>query len=158
MGAVLVAAGLMLYGLLGMIVIPFRESVPCGLMNLFVPFYGVYYLVTRQDAMKGAFLANVSGIGILIVMAVMLPAVSSARRAAQGAVASNEQAAAEPLNRSSTGGRTSTGLRAWDAPGFPWPPTRFRRLGLLRVSGAPDLFLREYKGRGHCPLGCSPRP
>ena len=52
----------MFYDSLGMIVIPFSESVPCGLMNLFVPFYGVYYLLTRQEAMKGAFLANLSGL------------------------------------------------------------------------------------------------
>ena len=35
-----------------MIVIPFRESAACCLMCLFAPFYGLYYTITRWDAMR----------------------------------------------------------------------------------------------------------
>ncbi len=114
-GALVVAFGLMCYGLLGMIVIPFCESVSCGLMNLFVPFYGLYYLLTRHDAMKGAFLANLSGIAIMLGMAITLPAVVAVRKAAQGGVASNEQAAPDR----SIAPPQAAGPQAEFAPGTP---------------------------------------
>jgi hypothetical protein len=49
------AGGLYLAGLIGMLLTAFRESSACGLMYLFVPFYGLYYLLTRFDDMKKPF-------------------------------------------------------------------------------------------------------
>jgi len=118
-----------------MIVIPFSESVPCGLMNLFVPFYGLYYLVTRQDAMKGVFLANLSGRGVLILMAVMLPAVASARRAAQGAVASNEQAAPNRSIAPAPAAGAQPDFAPGTPPGFRGP--RFVPPGMQRPGALP---------------------
>ena len=37
------------------LIIPFRESATCGLCYIFVPFYGLYYLITRWQDMKYAF-------------------------------------------------------------------------------------------------------
>ncbi len=44
--------GLMAVGGIGMFIVPFFESVVCGLLNLFLPFYGLYYLVTRWEDMQ----------------------------------------------------------------------------------------------------------
>ena len=52
---------LLAMGGIGMTVVPFLESAACGLMNLFVPVYPIYYLVTRWDAMKRWFLTYLAG-------------------------------------------------------------------------------------------------
>jgi len=124
-GALVVAFGLMCYGSLGMIVIPFCESVSCGLMNLFVPFYGLYYLVTRQDAMKGAFLANLSGVAIMLAMSITLPAVVAARRAAQGEGASIERAASNRSIAPSPAAGPQADFAPGTPPNFPGPQPGF---------------------------------
>ena len=48
-------------GGIGMTVVPFLESAVCGLMNMFVPVYPLYYLITRWDAMKRWFLTYLAG-------------------------------------------------------------------------------------------------
>ena len=42
------------------LVLAFQEDVACGLMILFVPFYGLYYLVTRWEEQRGAFIMQLS--------------------------------------------------------------------------------------------------
>jgi predicted Zn finger-like uncharacterized protein len=84
----MVAAGasflvLWLYALLGMLVLPFQESAACGLMCMFVPFYALYYLITRWDTMRGPFLSGLAAYGIVVVAAIGLPAVDAARMAEQ---------------------------------------------------------------------------
>ncbi|MFO0911205.1 MAG: HEAT repeat domain-containing protein [Isosphaeraceae bacterium] len=82
---VLVGVGLLLYGNLGAIVRPFQESVACGLMCLFLPIYPLYYLISRWDRMRGPFLNSVTGVGFILAMALLLPAVQSSRNAADRA-------------------------------------------------------------------------
>ena len=82
-------------GIWGMI-IPFQESVAQGLMYLFVPFYSLIYTITRWDRMRRPFLAGLVGgimYVILVVSAVLLPAIAQARKAAQAA-ADRQQAGA----------------------------------------------------------------
>jgi hypothetical protein len=88
----MIAAGasfliLWLYAVLGMLVLPWQESAACGLMCMFVPFYALYYLITRWDTMKGPFLSGLAAYGIVMVAAIGLPAVNAARMAAQRAAA-----------------------------------------------------------------------
>ena len=42
------------WGWIWMVVIAFGEATRCGLMFLFLPFYGFYYIVTRYAEIKGA--------------------------------------------------------------------------------------------------------
>ena len=91
----MVAAGalfliLWLYGFLGMLVLPFQESAACGLMCMFVPFYALYYLITRWDTMRGPFLSGLAAYGIVVLTAIGMPAVNAARMAAQRAAADDE--------------------------------------------------------------------
>ncbi len=61
----------------------FQEDVVCGLLYLFVPFYSLYYLVTRWEEQKSAFLMNVCG-GLLVCGAsIALPAAQQARNKAR---------------------------------------------------------------------------
>lgn len=69
----LIVVALYLIGGIGMLVTPFRESVACGLMYLFLPFYGLYYLVSRWDAMKRWFLTSLAGLAMAIFMGVCIP-------------------------------------------------------------------------------------
>ena len=68
MGAVLVSILLlgclvaMVVGAIGMLIVPFRESVVCGLLYIFLPFYALYYLVTRWDDMKKWFGLYICGV------------------------------------------------------------------------------------------------
>jgi hypothetical protein len=57
-----------------MIMAAFHESTACGLMYMFVPFYPLYYLITRWDRMGGFFLMNLAysfvvgvGIGMMLL-------------------------------------------------------------------------------------------
>lgn len=51
------------------IVLAFREDVACGLMILFVPFYGLYYLITRWEEQREPFVIQLS-----MTLAMILPA------------------------------------------------------------------------------------
>jgi hypothetical protein len=88
LAVILVIVGLLL-GLVGgilSIVGAFKEDVVCGLLYLFVPFYSLYYLVTRWEQQKNAFLMNVCGsILVLGSVAFALPAVQQARNKAREA-------------------------------------------------------------------------
>jgi WD40 repeat protein len=61
-------AGIVVYlgGGLWMLITPFRESAVCGLLYLFLPFYPLYYLVSRWEDMKRPFLCAIGGFGILL--------------------------------------------------------------------------------------------
>ncbi len=72
---VAVGAGtLMLFGgglwLLG---VAFHEGVMCGVMYLFVPFYGLYYLISRWDDCKRPFGLAVGGWLLVIAAALLNP-------------------------------------------------------------------------------------
>jgi len=71
----LAAALLILMGNLGMVIMPFCESAGCGFLNLFVPFYSLYYLCTRWARTGRWFLTQLAGAGLmtlgLIVMVVL---------------------------------------------------------------------------------------
>ena len=58
------------------IIVAFREDTVCGLLYLFVPFYPLYYLVTRWDEMKRPFFLHLIASLILIVSAVCIAAVA----------------------------------------------------------------------------------
>lgn len=99
MGAVGLGVILMFIGSIGSLVVAFQESAVCGLMFLFVPFYALYYLITRWDLVRRPFLINLAGTAILIGSAILLPAVNAARMAAAPAAAKNgggPQAARRP--------------------------------------------------------------
>lgn len=49
------------------VVVPFTKNAMCGLMNLFVSFYGLYYVASGRDEMRRPFLLNFAGVGLLVV-------------------------------------------------------------------------------------------
>jgi hypothetical protein len=69
---------MMVYYNIRMIIAAFSESTVCGLLFLFLPFYSLYYLVSRWDRVGGFFLMQlgygvVAGVGIgLIALSPMM--------------------------------------------------------------------------------------
>jgi hypothetical protein len=57
------AVGILLCGLGNIIclVTPFRESIVCGFLYIFMPFYHLYYLITRWDVMERPFIMILAG-------------------------------------------------------------------------------------------------
>lgn len=49
----------------GLLIVPFQESVLCGLLSMFVPFYGLHYLITRWDRCRGWFLTSMAGFVVM---------------------------------------------------------------------------------------------
>src|SRR5207244_2783805 len=52
------------------LIIAFQEGPMCGLLCLFVPFYSLYYLITRWDETQRPFFLNLAGAFLLIAGAV----------------------------------------------------------------------------------------
>jgi hypothetical protein len=50
----------LIYGL-RMLIVAFKESALCGFLYMFLPFYALYYLITRWDRMGGLFLMSLVG-------------------------------------------------------------------------------------------------
>ncbi len=59
-------------GGIGCIVKAFQEDVACGLMYLFVPFYGIYYIFTRWDDIQPFGFCVLGGAGTEIVALVLM--------------------------------------------------------------------------------------
>ena len=136
-------------GTTGLIVVPFGESAACGLMNLFLPFYGLYYLVTRWDAMRPWFLTNLAGTGVLIFSAVFLPFVAATWKVANEAVLQGQQqqaefAGAQPAPRPSAVAPVLVPAEALanpgpaTPPGFNAPPVVANRPGPATPPGLPN--------------------
>ena len=49
-----------------MVISAFFESAACGLLYLFVPFYALYYLITRWQRVGGFFLMSLVGTGVVM--------------------------------------------------------------------------------------------
>lgn len=49
------------------VVIAFRESTQCGLLSSLVPFYELYYVITRWAKAKRPFFIGLIGVGFLVV-------------------------------------------------------------------------------------------
>jgi len=63
-GIVIVSAGLILVGGIWAIGVAFSEDIVCGLMYLFVPFYALYYLISRWPEMRKPFITSAAGFGL----------------------------------------------------------------------------------------------
>lgn len=69
-GFLLAAMGLSTVGGIGCLIKAFQEDVVCGLLTLFVPFYGLYYLVSRWNDVQPFGKCQLGGAaGVLLVMA-----------------------------------------------------------------------------------------
>jgi len=115
--------------LLGTIVfhiVPFLESAKQGLLCLFVPFYSLYYLITRWAAMKRPFFVLLSVNALPLALALLLPAISAYRQAVLRA----EQKQQAPV--------ADVAVRAEPAPPRPPPATVGGNSLVLNVSGALD--------------------
>jgi hypothetical protein len=79
-GALIIVGFLLaLAGSLWGVVVPFMESILCGLLYLFLPLYPLYYLITRWDEMRRPFWLSMGGsvlviVGFLIAMVAFDPA------------------------------------------------------------------------------------
>jgi hypothetical protein len=54
-------------GAIWFLVMAFQDSLAAGLLCLFVPFYGLYYLVTHFDEVKRPFLVQLLGVVVVMV-------------------------------------------------------------------------------------------
>ncbi|MEO1994952.1 MAG: hypothetical protein ABGZ17_06720 [Planctomycetaceae bacterium] len=57
------------------LIVAFQESAACGLMMLFVPFYALFYLVTRWDKQRASFTVYFSMVASCCLMSIGLLAV-----------------------------------------------------------------------------------
>ena len=79
-GGYVIMAGLvlvllmLLYGCVGLVVVPFQESLYHGITCMLIPPFLLGYLFGRWDAMKGSFLACLASLGMSLFLAVALPA------------------------------------------------------------------------------------
>ena len=77
----MVSFGLIMYGQIGIVVIPFFESVACGLL-CFLPIYPFYYLIMWWSAMRGSVLNSLAGVAIAgvalsLCIWLLLPAIAA---------------------------------------------------------------------------------
>ena len=74
LGASILGYALCLVGGIRGIVTAFREDAVQGLCYLFVPFYALYYLITRWDEMGESFRMQLSGVMTIVFMLMALAA------------------------------------------------------------------------------------
>ncbi|MEX2561106.1 MAG: prolyl oligopeptidase family serine peptidase, partial [Pirellulales bacterium] len=89
--------------------IAFMEDVVCGLLYLFLPFYSLYYVITRWSAVKVQFLSTMGGSALMFagLFFLVLGIVDQAKTAAPGGgpFASAGQAAGAPVSGGDAGGQ-----------------------------------------------------
>ncbi len=141
-------------GAIWLLVVAFAESVLCGLMCLFVPFYGLYYLMSRWEDTKKPFLIAFSG----WLIATGVTAVNPAGREALLAVDEPDAATAQFPGVPVAGGRGAPDL----PPGFPNAGFQLQQVPdnhvQLRISGVPNEDVRGHvvnKLRGVAGAGSS---
>jgi hypothetical protein len=67
-----VGIALCMLGNLICLITPFRESFVCGLLYIFMPFYHLYYLITRWEAMKRPFIMILAGMPFWLITVVSI--------------------------------------------------------------------------------------
>ena len=72
---------MILLGTVVFFIVPFLESAAQGLLCIFVPFYSLYYLITRWESMKRPFVLLLSANAGPIALAILLPAINASREA-----------------------------------------------------------------------------
>jgi hypothetical protein len=71
---------LFVYGLVGVVVLPFSDGVLTGILCWVCPPYLLGYVYREWDAMKGVFLSYIASFGVVILMAIALPALNAIRQ------------------------------------------------------------------------------
>jgi hypothetical protein len=64
---------MMLTGGIGCLLCAFRESSICGLLYLFVPLYGLYYILSRLEDTKVYVLTWLGGIACMVAVVMLVP-------------------------------------------------------------------------------------
>ena len=64
--AAVIGGVILLVGAIWLVIIAFRESTSCGLLYMFLPFYSIYYAITRWSETKKPFLIGLIGVIALI--------------------------------------------------------------------------------------------
>jgi hypothetical protein len=75
-GTALIGGGLMLVGGIGIMMAAFEEDVMCGVMYLLVPFYPLYFVITRIGEVWKLLLAQVGGVVMLVLGMVLIQAMA----------------------------------------------------------------------------------
>ena len=84
-GGVLVIAFIaMAVGSIGLLIVAFQEGLMCGLMYVFLPFYGLYYVISRWEDTKRWFVLCFGG-WLLMMGSAVIPAFRGAKLAAEHA-------------------------------------------------------------------------
>ncbi|MFO0888872.1 MAG: hypothetical protein U0790_06950 [Isosphaeraceae bacterium] len=147
---------LFLYGMAGLVILPFRESLLAGLLCWFVPCYIVGYAIRRWDVMKGPFLSFLASLGIPIALALLLPAISAARGAAMRRDLARGQAAGPVVAEGSVdealGLPPGQPIPGFVRPGRPGPPPGFPGLP-EGIPGRPPGMAGPRRGIPGRPMG-----
>jgi predicted Zn finger-like uncharacterized protein len=106
---------IMLYGVIGLVAVPFRESLYHGFTCWFLPPFLIAYLFTRWDAMKGSFLTCFGGMGLAVVVGVFAPLVNGG----DGKIHDLESAASPSPPGLDPGGRMAADNPAPTPPRWP---------------------------------------
>jgi HEAT repeat protein len=69
-GLLILAFSLLTFGGIWILVIAFQEDAMCGLMVLFLPFYGLYYIITRFGDCYRALLVQGGAIVVLVLLVI----------------------------------------------------------------------------------------
>jgi len=69
----LVGFVMLIWGNVGILLTAGRESAICVLLCLFVPFYSVYYIITRFDDVKFYLARSVGGLALVLFAAMTVP-------------------------------------------------------------------------------------
>jgi HEAT repeat protein len=69
-GLIVIAAALSFWAGIWLLVIAFNEDAMCGLMCLFVPFYGLYYIITRFGDCYRALVVHAGGIVVVVLLVI----------------------------------------------------------------------------------------
>ena len=77
----LVSLGVAVVGWIGCLVTPFRESAVYGAMCVLIPFYILYYLLTRWEEMRKWFLMYIGGIVMIFASSLVMTSVNDRMKA-----------------------------------------------------------------------------
>jgi hypothetical protein len=138
---------LILWGTIWLVVIAFREEARCGLMFLFVPFYAIYYMLTRLAETKGPASMVAVAYFVIIGMPILGPAVDPDRVPGTGNNEASRIASAAPGIAPPLGaGPDWQQAKAFPMPGgnaAPFGPRRARPAPApnVGVPGPPPAFL-----------------
>jgi hypothetical protein len=138
---------IMLYGVVGLVAVPFKESLYHGFCCWLMPPFLIGYIFSRWDVMKGSFLTCLGAAGLAVVVGVFAPLVN-------GGDGRITPTGVRPTPRLAASGRPGDDRRHQNEPmpGMPQPPPGFEAPNMansisLVVSGLDHESGKAFGGK-----------